>query len=113
MSGKKDIRAITQQVVEGARARYGDRLDRVLLYGSYARGDFNDDSDIDIMVLADIDPCEADRVDRELIRLASRLDLEYDVCLSLTIRDSQTFKAWSEVVPFYRNVSREGVPLNA
>lgn len=84
-----------------------------MLYGSYARGDFDDDSDIDIMILADIDPHEANRVDRELTCLASRLDLEYDVCLSLTVKDRHTFDAWSEIVPFYQNVNREGVLLSA
>lgn len=33
---------------------YGTHLQEVILYGSYARGDFKDDSDIDIMILLDI-----------------------------------------------------------
>ena len=32
----------------------GKRLKKVILYGSYARGDFNEDSDIDIMILTDL-----------------------------------------------------------
>jgi predicted nucleotidyltransferase len=113
MSEGKDIEAITRQVVEGAKARFGDKLSRVLLYGSYVRGDYNEESDIDIMILADIDAQEASRVDRALTKLASRLDLEYDVCLSLTVKDSHTFDAWVDVVPFYKNVNREGVLLSA
>ena len=33
---------------------YGTHLQEVILYGSYARGDFKEDSDIDIMILLDI-----------------------------------------------------------
>ena len=29
----------------------GQKLDKVILYGSYARGDYNEHSDIDIMIL--------------------------------------------------------------
>lgn len=34
----------------------GNRLKRMILYGSYVRGDFGQDSDLDIMILADIQP---------------------------------------------------------
>jgi predicted nucleotidyltransferase len=111
MRDLKDLEQITSSVVEGAKARYGSKLNRVLLYGSYARGDYDDQSDIDIMILADIEPEKADRIDRELVRLASRLSLDHDVHLSLTLKDSETFDSWSEIVPFYKNVNREGVLL--
>lgn len=44
----------------------GNHLNRIILYGSYARGDFRQDSDMDIMILADIQSEEissyADRI---------------------------------------------------
>lgn len=45
------IRSILVEVKQDLTAYYGDRLQKVLLYGSYARGDFHDESDIDIMPL--------------------------------------------------------------
>ena len=113
MTGATELKTITSLVVEGAKARFGEKLSRVLLYGSYARGDCDEQSDIDIMILADIKAEEADRVDMELMRLASRLSLEHDIHLSLTIKDTHTFDSWTDIVPFYRNVSREGVSLYA
>jgi hypothetical protein len=47
------------------------------------------------------------------IEAITRQVVEYDVCLSLTVKDSQTFDAWADVVPFYRNVNRKGVLLSA
>ena len=48
------VNEVTQQVVNAAKDTLGDRLNKLILFGSYARGDFDDDSDIDFFVLADI-----------------------------------------------------------
>lgn len=37
---------------------YGSHIKSVILYGSYARGDYTEDSDIDIMILLDISDME-------------------------------------------------------
>jgi predicted nucleotidyltransferase len=46
-----DIDAIIHEAVTGLRALYGDRLREVLLYGSYARGEAHEESDIDLLVV--------------------------------------------------------------
>ena len=46
-----EIQCITKDVVDRLFDLLGDKLDRVILFGSYARGDFTPESDIDIMVI--------------------------------------------------------------
>ena len=46
----KEIQAFVNQVKE----ILGKRLKKVILYGSYARGDYNKQSDVDIMILTDL-----------------------------------------------------------
>ena len=48
-----DLHALTGEFVQRMQQHYGDRLARVVLYGSYARGDFHEESDVDLMVLRD------------------------------------------------------------
>ena len=48
------IKLVAKQFALEAKKAYGDALQEVILYGSCARGDFEKDSDIDIMVLLDI-----------------------------------------------------------
>ncbi|MFN3967254.1 MAG: nucleotidyltransferase domain-containing protein, partial [Endomicrobiia bacterium] len=51
-----------KEVVDRLRKLYGDNLSKVILYGSKARGDATDDSDIDILVvLKKIDDYSSER----------------------------------------------------
>ena len=113
MCGQMELDQITSVVVQAAKDSLGDKLDKVILYGSYARGDYNNESDIDIMILADIPLEDRWRTYLEISRLTGWIDLKYDVLTSINITDCATFIKYSDDLPFYRNVLKEGVLLSA
>ena len=113
MCTKITLNEITNRVVEVVSDSLGSKLDRVILYGSYARGDFDGESDIDILVLANIPKEDADKLDMQLTRFTSRLGLENDIVVSLFVKDSETFYKFLPADPFYQNVIKDGVLLNA
>jgi predicted nucleotidyltransferase len=81
----------------------------VILYGSYAREDSNEDSDIDLIVLVDRDnltPQEKDKITYPLYKIG----IKTDTIISPIV---YTRKAWinHRVTPFYENVNREGKAL--
>ena len=49
----EDVERIAKLVAEDLRRLYGERLKQVVLFGSWARGDQCDESDIDLMVILD------------------------------------------------------------
>jgi predicted nucleotidyltransferase len=107
------LETIERQIMDRATELFGDKLESVLLYGSYARGDYDDESDIDILLLANVTQEEAHDLEMALIPFASRLGLDNDILVSLYVKDRDTFYKWLAVLPYYQNILREGVSLLA
>ena len=87
---------------------FGEKLDEVWLYGAYARGDFDAESDVDIMALVDLPKEQLATYRRKVSDLSSDLDLKYDVLLSIKLQDKETFLRFSNTLPFFQNVMKEG-----
>lgn len=97
--------------IEEIKRIYGSALKAIILYGSYARGDFRADSDIDIMILVD-------RTDMELKEYRHQLSAatyDFNELHGLDVRpiakSSEHFKKWEASYPFYSNIKNEGVVL--
>jgi len=90
---------------------FGSKLLHVVLYGSYARGDFNNESDIDVMVIVDMDKVLLQKYRRRVSALANEIDLKYNVLLSIILQDNQSFVKYQNVLPFYQNIIKEGIKI--
>ncbi len=87
---------------------YGPGLERLVLFGSRARGDADPDSDFDVLVVvADEDTIRDNKEPANDIVCA--LSLEYDTVVSCAFTTREKFERSG--MPFYRNVRREGVPI--
>lgn len=86
---------------------YGERLKAVYLFGSYARGDYNENSDVDVMIVLPDYESYSEEIDRtgEII---SQLSLEYGVSISRVIMKEVQWQ--QSDTPLLRNIRAEGVP---
>lgn len=89
-----------------------DKLSKVILYGSYARGDYRENSDIDIMVLTTLTDTEIEEEEKRIYDLAFDFMMEYGVDISVIIKNEEHFNYWLGALPFYDNIEKEGVVLN-
>ena len=92
---------------------YGTHLHKILLYGSYARGEETGSSDIDIMILVDLDEFTIKNYADSLNDVTFEMNLNHDVMLMPIVKNEEHFEKWISFYPFYRNVSQEGVALYA
>ncbi len=112
MPGK--INNIIDEFINGVYEILGDRVKKIILYGSYARGDYNEGSDIDIMILTDLKENEMYENFIKISDMAYDIEEEnnFDITLSPLIKNIDKFNYWVEALPFYINVQREGVVLS-
>ena len=100
-----------KQYTEEIAKIYGKHLKSVILYGSYARGDYTEDSDIDIMILLDLTDMEIKSYRHDLYDMTYDFNMDYDLDIKPMAKNEDHFKKWLNVYPFYANVEREGVKL--
>ena len=106
-----EVQKVTSTVVGRLVDLLGDKIYKIILYGSYARGDFDSESDIDIMILINGTDEDVIRYRKDVRRIANDVGLDNDILVSLLIRSRQSFEEWSDVVVFYKNVINQGVTL--
>lgn len=111
MRGREQISIITNEIVDEVIQLLQDKVYKIVLYGSYARGDFTKESDIDILILLDCDKEQVLQFRKQISRLSSRIGLRNDIEISLLLRDKETFERGKNILPFYRNINREGVEI--
>ena len=94
-------RELVSQYVEVLCKIYGKHLKTVILYGSYARGDYTKDSDIDIMVLLDLSDIDIKKYRHELSGATYDFNMDYDVDIKPIDKESKKhFNKWVEVYRF-------------
>ncbi len=77
-------------------------------------GDFNKCSDIDIMILTDLNDDEIVKYRSEVSHLAYDVECDnnFDFSVSPLLKNMDKFNYWLEAMPFYMNVQKEGVVLS-
>ena len=90
-------------------SRFSDRILAVILFGSKARGDAEIESDIDLLVLVDV---ESDEFRSELWRIASDVSLCYSVVLSPHVfGQARWVETQRTLLPLHRAIMADGITL--
>lgn len=108
MCTETQLSRITKAMVDCYRVVYGDDIVEIVLFGSYARGNYTEDSDIDIVALV--------RGSREVLQeklkqvwdVSAELGLENDIVVSPTVVPYDEFMKYKQSLPYYRNIAEEG-----
>lgn len=88
-----------------------DIIDKIYLYGSCARGDFNNDSDIDLFVILN---CSDDVVfskELQLNHIASDVGINTDTLISCQTRTKTDWNNRFNTSPYFQNILKEGIVI--
>lgn len=107
----ENINNIIQYFTNKVRTLLGNRVKKIILYGSYARGDYNDSSDVDIMILTDFTFEEIEKYRDDISDIAFDIELETGIILSPIIKNIDKYNEQVNIIPFYTNVQKDGVVL--
>ncbi len=105
-------RAALTSLVSRLHQRYRDDLLRVVLFGSKARGDFDDESDLDLLIVVRMVDSDYRRYWNEIVRIAWEIEFAYGIVTSLIIKDETTYATMRQHrLLLYRNIEQDGIEL--
>jgi len=100
------VKKIVEEFKEELDGLYGEKLSAVILYGSQARGDPDEDSDIDVLVVIKGKVIPGREIDR-MIEIITDINLKYNTLLSVYPISEEDYRTVNS--PLLMNVRKEGV----
>ncbi len=98
-----------EELVKGLCEIFKSDIEAIILYGSVAKKEDTPESDIDIAII--VKKNMDDRTRERFLCWAAEMDLRYDRVFSIVDIQEENIRKWGEILPFYRNVRKEGIVL--
>lgn len=102
------LQEISKDVETCLSSLLGSKLKKIILYGSYARGDYDEESDIDFLALTEALDNESLFYEDKITNITVDLSLKYEKVISILLKNEDFFNRYIPVLPFYNNVVSEG-----
>ena len=109
MCNQSQAIVILGEVYAACNPVFGNAIKDAYLYGSYARGDYHAESDIDILLAVDLEQEAISRLRNRIGLITSDLSLKHEVTVSVTVKPFAQFRQYADVLPYYKNVLGEGI----
>lgn len=107
-----NVERAKKELAQAMANLFGNKLSEVILFGSYARNQQDEESDIDIIVLVKEDPLSLKSYSYQIAELVTDLNLQYDLVLSVILQSTDEYEEYKDVLPFFRNIRNEGVAIH-
>lgn len=108
---KKNIKNLLQEYRNQLEAVSEAHIEKMILFGSYARGDFRKDSDIDVMILVDLEEIPMKRYEDKVYDITYDFNYKYGTDIMPIVQNMNHFNYWKGAYMFYKNVEEEGVVI--
>lgn len=110
---------MNHEIIENVKKRIVDEvpnlmktdLIEIILFGSCARGDYENDSDIDIALLTRCDRLEVKKYADKLDELATEIAMDNFSIVNFVCFPDSEFKEKKSRYTLFKNISKEGIKL--
>lgn len=109
MCDRATLNLIKKEIADSCHNVFGDSLVSVLLYGSYARGDYDEYSDVDIAAIVKGERLDLQKKLETVWDKANEVGLEYDIVISPTVIPEDEFNKYLTTSGYYKNIAKEGI----
>ena len=113
MVNKEILQEIVLKLAKCYKRVYGKSLRHIYLYGSYARGDYQIDSDIDLVAIVAGERMVLQQQLKQVWYYANDLELEYGIIISPTVIPEKEFMDYRAALPYYANIIKDGIEYGA
>jgi len=103
------LNSLLPSIERKIRKLFGEKVVKIILYGSYAKGNYNEESDIDIMVIVDDENLEFYKKQR--IELTNYYLDKDNILLSIMIEKASFAERYQNHSPFLININKDGIVL--
>jgi len=103
---------LKQRIATQATQLFGDKLKEVRLYGSYARGDYDDESDVDFALIVDVPRERLSSYHEGVVTIADDASIDFGVVVSINCIPADQYSAWVADLPYYRAIKEEGLAVS-
>lgn len=94
----------SRQIVQSYHSVYGDNVIAICVYGSYARGNYDDESDIDIAAIVKGNRADLQKRLKLVWDVSVDIGMENDVVVSPIVIPFDEYKKYKYTLPYYRNI---------
>lgn len=113
MRTRQEVAAIVAELCSRIALLFPEDKIEAILFGSYARGDADPGSDIDVLLLVDASRQDISDRNWQVGNLAAELLLNHGIVVSPFVENREYFNRNLQLFPFYRGIEREGVRISA
>ena len=113
MCSPKDIQMIASRLRKNLSLIFPNESFDIILFGSYARMEADEGSDIDMMFLTDASRQAIQEKHWQIGEAAAEVLMDFGVVVSPVVENRAYYWANADLLPFFKNVQREGVRISA
>jgi len=107
----KNLNEIIRSYITEVKEILGPDFLRACVYGSYARGEYGEESDIDIAIFTNRTSGEFYQLIDKIAEITFEYDVKYDIMLSPVFQNDKDYNRMVNVVPYFQSIKREGIAI--